>query len=451
MSQDSVVFSSRGSVGLPVARARFLSQAIELEEQGSSVYIAYAIYLSAAIFLAVLVWANVTQVSEVAKAKGEVIPVGLLHSVQHLEGGIVSEIAVRNGDQVEAGDLLVRFSPSTSQSEYEKSLVQKASLGLEAERLQAIVQNREPDFSAIGENYPLLASKQKTIYLAQVKTLNSELRVVDAQIEQREIELQRHRNHANSIAKEITIFEEQVDIRETLNADKIISRTDLLTTKSRLAEMETKRDTIVDNVLVAKSALVEANSKRLELLANFDEEIELEAGLVASQLAEVGQTLIRQVDRVQRLEVIAPVSGVIKSLVVNGQNSVVDPGQVILQIVPVNDEMIVESRVSPEDIGHVHLGQEAKVKVDSYSFSRFGSVRGVVQKISASTYLDERQLPYYRTEIALEKPYMGSNPGQLQIIPGMTVVVDIKTGSKSILDYLLKPVTRGFDSAFRER
>jgi HlyD family type I secretion membrane fusion protein len=380
-----------------------------------------------------------------------VIPVGLLHNVQHLEGGIVSEIAVRNGDRVEKGDLLVKFSPSTSQSEYEKSLVHQASLELEAERLQAILRNREPDFSAIGVTYPLLASKQKTLYLAQLKSLNSQLRVLDAQIEQRRIELQRQRNHANSIAKEITILEEQVDIRETLNAEKIISRTDLLSTKSRLAEMETERDTIVDNGLVSNSALMEAKSKRLELMANFDEEIEQEAGLVASQLAEVGQTLVRQADKVQRLNVTAPVSGVIKGLVVNGQNSVVEPGQVILQIVPVNDEMIVESRVSPEDIGHVHLGQEAKVKVDSYSFSRFGSVRGVVQRISASTYLDERRLPYYRTEIALEKPYLGSNPAQLQIIPGMTVVADIKTGTKSILDYLLKPVARGFDSAFRER
>ncbi len=451
MSKDSVTFSSRGTAGVPRARARFLSQAIELEEQGSSVYVRYAAYVSAAMLAATIVWAAVTQVNEIAKTKGEVIPAGLIHNVQHLEGGIVSEIAVRNGDEVQQGDLLVRFSPSTTQSNYEKSLVKKASLAFKAERLQAILEQRDLSFPESRLLYPSLAKQQQTIYAAQMKNLESELSVVNAQINQRETELQRQRNQATSVEKEISLLEEQVNIREKLNGERIISRTDLLSTQSRLAEMETQRHTITDSVLVAQSALAEANLRYLELKSRFIEELELEAGQVAAQLAEEEQTLIRLTDRVARLEVTAPISGVVKSLVFNGQDSVVEPGQVILQIVPINDELIVESRISPEDIGHVHLGQEAKVKVDSYNFSKFGSVRGIVQRISASTYIDERNMPYYRAEITLDKPYLGSNPNLFHIIPGMTVVADIKTGSKSILDYLLKPVTRGFDTAFHER
>ncbi len=451
MKQNSVIFSSRGNASLPRARARFLSQAIQLEEQGSAEYIKFAIYVSAAMMVATIIWAGVTQVSEVAMTQGEVIPAGLIYNVQHLEGGIASQIVVRNGDKVDKGDLLLRFAPSTFKSEYERSLIHKVSLQLEAERLQAILERRTPDFSESGAIYPLLAAKQLTIFKAQERSQKSELRVIDAQIRQRETELHRQRNHAASIGREITLLEEQVSIREKLNGDRIISRTDLLSTQSRLAEMETQRHTITDGVLVAESALSEVNLKRLELTANFNKEVELEAGKLASQLAEAEQTLVRLADRVVRLDVTAPVAGVVKSLVFSGQNVVVEPGQVILQIVPVNDELIVESRISPEDIGHIHLGQEAKVKIDSYNFAKFGSVRGVVQKISASTYLDEKRTPYYRAEIALEKPYLGNNPERFHIIPGMTVIADIKTGSKSILDYLLKPVSRGFNTAFQER
>jgi HlyD family type I secretion membrane fusion protein len=130
---------------------------------------------------------------------------------------------------------------------------------------------------------------------------------------------------------------------------------------------------------------------------------------------------------------------------------VVDPGQVIMQIVPTGDELIVEARISPNDIGHIHTDQSADVKIDSYDSARFGTVKGNIKRISASTYLDEKRNPYYRAEIELEKSWLAEQPDKFRIIPGMTVEADIKTGSKTILDYLLKPVSRGFSTAFRER
>ena len=225
----------------------------------------------------------------------------------------------------------------------------------------------------------------------------------------------------------------------------------MIATQSRLAEAESERRTIDDSVIVAQSALNEARQRRAEHLATSVEEMELAAGKALAELAEVEQSLVRLQDRVNRLAVYAPVDGIIQGLAITRINAVVEPGQVIMQVVPVDDQMIVETRISPGEIGHISTGQTTLVKVDSFDYARFGGVPGRVRRISASTYLDEKRNPYYLAEIELERTWVGRNSRAMRIIPGMTVQADIKTGSKSILDYLLKPISRGFDTAFRER
>jgi HlyD family type I secretion membrane fusion protein len=154
---------------------------------------------------------------------------------------------------------------------------------------------------------------------------------------------------------------------------------------------------------------------------------------------------------VDRLTVVAPVDGIVQALAVNTINAVVKPGEVIMQIVPVEDEMIVESRLMPNEVGYVHSGQVAEVKVHSYDSSRYGTLKGTVRQISPSTYLDEKANPYYKVKVGLDKSWLGAAAGEMEVIPGMTVQVDIITGSKTIMEYLMKPVTRGFQSAFQQR
>ncbi len=451
MKDSSVALNSHAKSGLPRARARFLAQAIQLEEQAPSVIIRMAIWFTVSMLVAAILWARVTVLAEVTSAPGEVVPAGLIHDVQHLEGGIVSEVLVRNGDRVKKGELLLRFAPPASQSEYEQILVRKGSLKMEAERLQAVIEKRQPDFGAAGQQFPELARKQLMIYKAQIASFESELGVIDAQIRQRTVELVRQKNQADSIDKEIALLQEQVNIRTRLNADQVVARTELISTQSRLAEVEGKRRGVADSIVVATSARSEAQQRRLELFARTHKELELEAGEVAERLAEVEQSLIRLRDRVTRLDMRAPVDGIVQGLTITRINAVVDPGQVIMQIVPVDDELIVEARISPAKIGHVRLGQQAVIKVDSFDYARFGSVSGEVFGLSPSTYLNDQREPYYRAELRLDSSHVGEASSLLSIIPGMTVQVDIQTGNKTILDYLLKPISRGFNTAFRER
>jgi HlyD family type I secretion membrane fusion protein len=437
--------------GVPRARARFLAQAIELEEQGSSAIVHGAVLAVGLALAAAIFWAWATRIGEVAVAPGEVVPAGLIHDVQHLEGGIVSEIHVRNGDTVHVGDALLRFAPAGIQSELNQTLIRRAVLQMDAERLAALIEGRELEFGKAGRQHPVLAQKQSTMYLAQLASHETELSVIDAQILRRQKELERLENQAASMEKELALLAEQASIRSELTRKSIVSRTDLLAAQTRLAEVESERHTILDGVIVARSALEEAEQRRLEAVARFNKELRVEVRDVVAKLAEVEQAVLRLEERASRLQVNAPVDGIVQGLSITRINAVVKAGQVIMQIVPVEEDLVVEARISPNDIGHVRTGQNAEVKVDSYDSSRYGSLFGELRRISPSTYLDAGQQPYYLAEIGLEKAWLGEDPNRHRLLPGMTVAASIKTGSKTVLEYLLRPISRGLDSAFHER
>jgi len=451
MKENNIVFAANTTAGLPRARAHYLNQAIQLEETTPTKIINIAIIFSGVLLVALVLWAHLTQIKEVAATRGEVIPADLIHNVQHLEGGIVSEILVRNGDLVDKGETLLRFAPPATMSDLEQMQVRYASLLLQQERLQALIENREPIFGDTKNDYPRLAGHQKTIYIAQLNSQSQKIEVINQQIEQKKSEKQRSLNQSSIMKKEVALLEEQVEIRKRLNKTGVVARDELLTTQIQLSENLREYRQFQDDFNIAKTTLSEAKHRRKDVEFQFIKDLHIESGQVTNELAEVEQTLIRLIDRANRLNVMAPVSGIIQALSINSINAVAEPGKIILRIVPMDDELIVETRILPKDIGHVHIGQSADVKIDSYDSSRFGSIDGKVKQISATTYLDEKNNPYYRAEITLDKSWVGDNPEIMKIIPGMTVAANIETGAKSILAYLLRPVSRGLDNAFTER
>ena len=451
MKENTPVFAANNGAVLPRARAHYLNQAIQLEETPPFGIINIAMMFSGILFIALIVWAHVTEVKEVAVSRGEVIPADLIHNIQHLEGGIVSELHVRNGDHVKKGDVLLRFSPPAVLADLEQMKVRYASLLMQKERLQALLEKRKPDFGEAGAHYPELAEQQTSIYQAQLSSHRQEVNVLNHQIAQKASEMQRSLHQSEIMKKEVAMLEEQVKIRKGLNKNGVVARDELLATQIQLTENLREYRQYQDNYDVAKTAHAEAIQRRNEIETQFIRDIQIKAGDVMSELAEVEKSLIRLTDRAKRLEVRAPVSGIVQALAINSINAVVEPGKVIMRIVPVEDELIVEARILPKDIGHVHVGQNAEIKVDSYNAGRYGSIQGEVRQISASTYLDEKGKPYYRAEISLKQSWVGDDPETMKIIPGMTVQANIETGSKSILAYLLRPISRGFSNAFRER
>ncbi len=451
MTEKSLSLSNSVKSEVPRARARFISQSIQLEESDAPGVVSVGVLTSAFLCVAAIIWASITPVNEVAVTQGEVVPSGHNHVVQHLEGGIVKEIRVSDGELVTKGDVLVLIEPSATKSDLQQVQARHAILKLQLVRLNAILNEEIPNFEKYDKKYPELVLSENEIYQAQLKSRKSQIRVAQTKVNQREQELKREKSRAVYLKRELEVLRLQADMREDLASRGLVSRAEYLDRKAELSETETQYYQTLSNIRVAKEAKQEAEQSLVELEDRLYESVKVEIGKVSGELAELDQNLVKFKDRVNRLEVTAPVSGVVKGLVVNTIQSVIKPGETIMEIVPSGDELIVESKINTSDIGHIYAGQEADIKVNSYDPQRFGTVKGEVKQISASTFLDEERQPYYRAKIALQKHYIGNNPDRYHVIPGMTVQADIKTGEKSVLDYLLKPVYRGFQNAFQER
>ena len=449
MSQSSLRSGNRA--GVPRARARYLTQARQLEESDAPGVVSAGVLLTGLLIVGVLVWAWITELSEVARAPGEVIPSGMVQKVQHFEGGMVAGIHVRNGDRVEAGAQLISLQPSTVEFELTQLRARRAGLLLRLERVDSLLDDRQPSFGDNALSHPLLVAGQISLYRDQSVSHREQLALADAQIAQRKEERNVLGGQISAVADEISLLEQLHQMESELAERQLVARADLINVAVRLAAATREHREVIGRKRIAADALTEAEQRRTELESRLRESLSKEAGEITSELAEVEQSILRSIERLERMELRAPIAGIVKGLVVNTLNEVVEPGETIMELVPVGEELIVESRISTRDVGHVHTGQRVDVKVTSYESTRFGSVVGTLQRVSASTYLDGDQQPYYRAEISLDKDYLGLDPTHHKIIPGMTVQADILTGKKTVLDYVLKPVYRGFQVAFRER
>lgn len=451
MTEHVVTFNKGNQASLPRARARFLAKSMRLEEEGPPGVVGMAMVATAGLLVAAISWAYVTPVNEVTVASGAIVPAGYIHQVQHFEGGIVKTIHVRDGDAVRQGDPLVTLSPESTQAELNQVKARQDALRLKSSRLEAILADRKPDFGAPGKAHPGPADRELALYMAQARSQRSRLRVLDAQVARRKNELLRQKNHAASLERETKLLRQQLEMRKALRGNGMVSRAEILALSAQLAETESDYGALVDGIAVARDAVIEAKLSRTEAEDNFENESRAELGTISDELLQLEQTLLKLQDRSRRLQVRAPTDGIVKGLSVHSIMSVVDGGQVILELVPIDDDLVVEARLSPDEVGHVHIGQAAEVKVDSYDSGRYGTIEATVTRISPSTYLDQHGVPYYRVEVTLSRNHVGTVSQGLRILPGMTVQADIISGQKTVLDYLMRPVSRGFSESFRER
>ena len=232
---------------------------------------------------------------------------------------------------------------------------------------------------------------------------------------------------------------------------KLIHRDGVFAIERQSSKAATDLKDNQDRLQVARDASAEAK-KRID---EFDQTLRTNAltlvGELTQQLSDVDEKLKGLRDVTNRLQVIAPVDGIVKGLTVNAINAVVRPGETMLELVPTGEDVVVEARLSPLDIGHVQVGQNVDVRVTAFDFSTYGALKGIVEKISASTFQAEDGTPYYKATVALDHHYLGDDPNRNKVLPGMVVQANVITGSKSLLDYLMKPINRGFARSFQER
>ncbi len=428
-----------------------LGQSIRLEEKGPDRFAVTAIKILAAAIAFFIVWAAITKVSEIAPASGEVTPVGSVKRVQHLEGGIVAAVHVRDGDYVAKNQVLIDLEAGATGPELDRLRTRLASLELQQTQLEAMAQGKDIQVQAKDARFSQLADAQDALLTKKQQQLESKEAILRQQWQGSRAGLASVAGKAAATRREVAILNEQVDVYDRLVKSGIVGRMLLLDRQRSLMQAKGQLAELDGEAAKSREAVVEAQARIDELHATNERDATEELGKVKSDLAELRETVVASRDRAGRLSIRAPVAGVVNGLQAQTVGGVIAPGATVLEIIPSDAPLIVEARVLPRDIGFVHDGQDVLVKVTTFDYTRFGGIKGKIENISATTFQDEKGNFFYRARIKLAKNHVGGDPKRNLIIPGMTVLADIHTGGKSVLAYLLKPLVGASDDALHER
>lgn len=429
---------------------RYLPQSVKMEEAVNPHIVRLTMILISFSILVFILWAAFTEVNEMARAEGEVVPQGFVQVVQHLDGGLVREILAGEGDLVDEGQVLVRIDDGGAHHDMAESQALQTALEMQSERLHAFVEDRDPDFLSFKADAGAI-EKQRRTFISMMHAREKEQHVIEDQIAQKREVLNTMKARQETLNKNIEISKELMGMTEQLKKRGSVSQKDYLETKQGLNELQGDLAEAQADIAGAQSTLAEFSNRLSSLNAKHRDEVYSQLNEIESELKQNREVLTKLKNRVARLDIRAPVAGVVKGLKLNTIGGVVEPGRTLMEIVPIDKTLVVEARILPSDIGHVKVGQEVRVKVRSFDFSRYGALDGTLEFLTATTFMDDKNKPYYRGRVSLSQNYVGNAIGKNAILPGMTVEADIVTGKKTILAYLLKPIHLSLRSALSER
>lgn len=406
------------------------------------------------IFVVVIVtWAAFAKVDEFTRGEGQVIPSQYIQIVQNLEGGIVDEVFVREGQSVKRGDPLVRlddkrFSSSLREAELSQAQLLAKSLRLKAEAEGLAFPEDELLKVRIPKNIIIF---EKDIYVARAQELSTSNQVIVQQVIQKRQELSEWRAKYQQLGRSYHLLKDELDLTSPLVAQGAVSEVEVLRLRRQVNDIQGERNAAKLTIPRIESSLNESENKLSAAESAFRSRSQSEYNEIKAELGRLNESSQAIVDQVDRTLVVSPVAGTIKQLFVKTLGGVIQPGRDLVAIVPTEDSLRVEARVSPADIAYLHPQQKAIVKFTAYDFSVHGGLEGEVVNISPDTIVDEEGNSFYMVQIETEQSFLGKENASLPIIAGMTVSVDILTGEKTILDYILKPILKTKQLALRER
>ncbi|MBF0143945.1 MAG: HlyD family type I secretion periplasmic adaptor subunit [Magnetococcales bacterium] len=425
--------------------ARHLTKSILLEESGNPVLTRLVAIFGLSIILLFVVWANFARIDEVAVALGKVVPLGHVQVVQHLAGGTIAEILVKDGDRVDEGQTLLRLDTFVNRSELAETETRRRALVAQLERLRAFLDGREM-LTAVDQ----LSANEGRILAEAIASRDRDRALYEEQITQRREELKELAIKERTLSRQrIAIAEEKV-MREKLHEKGYGSKVNALALERQMADIE--------------GELAQIPAKRNRIMAQIEEvrrQVERSDGTVrekaVADLAKAEEELPKTIEQISRLEekirtadIRAPAAGIVHGLTVHTVGGVVAPSASILEIVPARRNMMAEVHIQPKDVGQVHPGQDVMVRFIAYDFSRYGGVPGRLEDISATSFDEANNVTYYKGIVSLERDHVGDDASR-KVLVGMNVQADIRAGEKTVLDYLLKPIRASSQQALRER
>ncbi len=410
------------------------------------------LWLSAAFVFIAIIWANFATLDEVAHAEGRVIPSGQIQVVQNLEGGILSEVNIKAGDSVSAGQILLLLDDTRFASSFREGTLSVLTLRARVARLEAEID--EIPFTSIpgfSEEHQDILDDEILLYMSRQQELESSLSILRQQRTQYEQGLAELKAAKNKLTRNAALAKKELEITAPLVKSGAVSQVELLRLQAAVNDSLGQLEETSIAIPGSEAAVAEANQKIAERRQQFQSATQAELNEAKTDLSRLNISNVALEDRVNRTTVKSPVDGTVNQVLVNTIGAVIKPGMDLIEIVPSNDTLLVEAHIRPSDIAFIHPGGKATVKLTAYDFSIYGGLDSVLEVISADSITDERGENFFRIRVRTSKNHLGTSENPLPIIPGMVATVDIMTGQKTVMDYILKPLKRAQAAALTER
>lgn len=423
--------------------ASSISQALLDDKPRSSRIILYIITL---LLISFLVWAYFTKVEQLVRGEAKVIPYGQNQIVQNFEGGIVDKIMVEEGDLVQKGDVLLKIENKQYSSIYEKNVFEVDELLISQKRLFA--EANEEDFSI--EKNDKLSKKEYDLYLSNKEQFNSKISVLKEQLSQKIKEKNEVISKIKYLNNSYNLISQEKDMIKPLAQKGIVSQVEYLKLRREANSIKDELESTKLTLSRLDSIVKEFENRVDEAKIEFKNTAQKEYNDVTSKINQMSKQNKGLEDQVKRTSITSPVTGYIKKMYINTIGGSVQPGMDLVEIVPKEEKLLIETKIKPEDIAFLTQGLKASIKFTAYDFTIYGSLDGKIEKISPDSTVEEKQT-YYYIYIKTDKNYLGNKDKNQNIIPGMRCSADIITGKKSILSYLLKPIIKTKQYAFSEK
>lgn len=401
------------------------------------------------LLLAFLLWAWFMPIAEITKAQGQIIPQESVVQIQHPESGELSTVNVEEGQLVKEGDILMTLDPTAIQSEYEQLQARYASLEIESIRINAFLSSTMPDFSAYLPEYQALVTEQNNVLQSQGTKEQATLDALRSRLKQRTKEHNNYYAELRTMKSQLRLVDDKLEMLRELEITGDISKLQVIQTNQERATMLTNVERLRGRLNESAEQIKEAKFLLAESESNTKNANQSRSSAIESEKNEIKQSLTRVEYRMDNLTIRSPIAGFVKGLTIDAKGEVATAGNTLLEIIPMEGNLIAEARIDTKDVAYVQVGQTVNVQVTAYDFSKHGTVTGTLEHVSSNTFLDEKGNPYFKTLISLEQQWVGQLDNYL--MPGMVLQADILTGEKTVADYLLEPFKVAQRQAFSER
>lgn len=408
--------------------------------------------LMSALLLLFIVWAGITEVEEVTRGNGQVVPSREIQVVQSLEGGVLQEILVNKGDLVKKGQILMRISDVQFSSEARGTQAQFLGLSAKKARLSAEASGKEflvPE--DIQKQAPEIAANEKSLYESRQKELAAAYSIQDERINKATSELDEVKAEIAASRQSLGHLQKELSITRDMVAKRAVPKLEQIRLEREASDIQGQINSKTQQLEGLQADLSAAQNERATQSDKFKSQALEELNEVETQISALQESLKSMGDRVDRAELRAPVDGIVNDIMLQTVGGVVEPAMKLIEIVPVDDELKIIAKVKPDEIAFLKVGQPVKVKITAYDSQKYGALDGELVRVAANSSKDRQDNIQFEIEVRTKQNFMGSVENPLPITTGMVANVEVITGKRTILNYLLKPLRRGFERALRER